>query len=160
MSVDYNLELAISPLACAISSHYESAEFLLRKGANPNGCYIFEKDTFLGRAAANPTSDMLNLLVQYGARLQGSHALRQAAQYRRIGNMKRLLELGVDINEIFTRLGSRPTTDSPTEMVRFPLEHGAQTNALEGDGNTPLQVAKQAGRRDIIQVFREFGIQD
>ncbi|KAH8648737.1 hypothetical protein BGZ60DRAFT_437537 [Tricladium varicosporioides] len=69
MSVDHDLGRAISPLACAISSRYELAKFLLQKGANPNGRYISEEDTFLGRAASNPTPDMLNLLFQYGARL-------------------------------------------------------------------------------------------
>jgi ankyrin repeat protein len=183
MSADYNLERAISPLACAISSNYEFAKFLLQKGANPNGRYILEEDTFLGCAASSPTPDMLNLLVQHGARLQGSHALREATQYRRINNTKRLLELGTDINEVFTRPVydpsnplreviwgcalhfaikggqlNKPITDSPTEMVRFLLEQGAQADTLDGDGKTPLQVAKLAKKRDIIQVFHEYGI--
>jgi hypothetical protein len=182
MSADHILDHATSPLACAISSQYEFAKFLLLKGANPNGRYNL-KDTFLGRAASNPTPDMLNLLVQHGARLQGSHALREAAQYRRINNMKRLLELGVDINEVFTRPVydpsnplrevvwgcalhfaikggplNKPVTDSPTEMVRFLLEQGAQADTLDGDGKTPLQVAKQARKRDIMQVFQEYEI--
>ena len=183
MSADHNLERAISPLACAIQySNYEFAEFLLQKGANPNGLYMRGEDTFLSCAACSSTPDMLNLLVQHGARLRGSQALRQAAQCCRVNNAKRLLELGVDINEVFTRYDyssipsrkvncgcalhfaikgrqlHKPITDSPTEMVRFLLEQGAQADILDGDGKTPLQVARKARKRDIIQVFQEYGV--
>lgn len=76
MSADHNLERAISPLACAIQySNYEFAKFLLQKGANPNGLYMRGEDTFLSCAACSSTPDMLNLLVQYCARLRGSQAL-------------------------------------------------------------------------------------
>ena len=183
MSANHNLDRAISPLAFAIGQENDFAHFLLQNGANPNGRYIFEKDTFLGAAARRPTPDMLNLLVQFGARLQGSHALRQAAQYRRICNARRLLELGADVNEVFTRpvydppniqqeaiwgyalhfaiKGGElcvPVQDSPAEMVQFLLEHGAGTDFLDEDGKTPLQVARATRKRDVIQVFKEHGI--
>jgi ankyrin repeat protein len=184
MSANYNLDRAISPLARAIGRKIDFAHFLLRKGANPNGRYIFEKDTFLGAAAIQPALDMLNLLIQFGARLQGSHALRQAAQYRRICNARRLLELGADVNEVFTRPDydrpyveretiwgcalhfaikggelNVPVQDSPAEMVQFLLDHGARTDILDGDGKTPLQVAQVTRQRDVIQVFRKHSIE-
>ena len=168
MSANHNLERAISPLACAINGPKMGfARFLFEKGANPNGRYTFEKDTFLGAAARHSTPDMLNLLIEHGARLQGSHALRQAAEYWRIHNIKRLLELGTDVNEVFTRpvygtltpaaediwgcalhfaiKGPQlelPVTHSAAETVEFLLQHGASPNIRDGDGKTPFQMAK------------------
>ncbi|KAN0098923.1 ankyrin repeat protein [Hyaloscypha variabilis] len=184
MSANYNLDRAISPLARVIGRKIDFTRFLLQKGANPNGRYIFEKDTFLGAAARLPTPDMLNLLIQFGARLQGSHALRQAAQFRQICNARRLLELGADVNEVFTRpvydtpyveqeaiwgcalhfaiKGGElnvPIQDSPAEMVQFLLDNGARTDILDGDGKTPLQIAQVTRQRDVIQVFRKHSIE-
>jgi ankyrin repeat protein len=56
MSVNHDLERAISLLACAIGyNKFEFAKFLLRMGANPNGRYTSERDTFLGAAARGKT---------------------------------------------------------------------------------------------------------
>ncbi len=43
-------------------------------------------------AAAN-TPDMINVLADHGAHVQGSKALNQAAMYRRVCNVERLLQL-------------------------------------------------------------------
>jgi hypothetical protein len=42
--------------------------------------------------------------------------------------------------------------DSPAEIVRFLLEKGAETNVLDDEGKTPLEVAKEA---DIVRVLED-----
>jgi len=177
MEVDYDLAQAISPLACAISRRMvDFSRFLLDKGANPNGRYTFAPDTFLGAAARHMNPDLLNLLIEHGALLQGSQALRQAAEYRRICNAQRLLELGVDVDEVFTRPEDEPwgcalhfainggqlnipVTDSPVEMIKFLLQHGAQVDIRDGDGKTPLELAQEAGETELVQLFMQNGLE-
>jgi ankyrin repeat protein len=123
---------------------------------------------------------MINALIEHGANVQGSEALRGAAEARRISNARRLLELGADANEVLTKVdydvpeppyrspcgyalhfaikGSMLNFvdgDSPAEMVRFLLEKGAETNVLDDEGKTPLEVAKEAGEIDIVRVLED-----
>ena len=176
LSPNFELGQAGNLLSSSLHST-ELVKLLLEKGADPNGQYLSQ--TYVARAAALPTVDVLNLLVKHGARLEGS-PLRKAAEYRRIPNVERLLELGQDINEVFTEttylseppsqviLGSAlhsavqggrlqlPVTNSPAEMVRFLLGHGAKANILNGEGKTAFQLAK--GREDIVQAFKDHGV--
>lgn len=181
MSPDYGLGRAGCILAVAISSAHFS-KFLLQRGADPNNpnCGSPPSKSCLLLAAYNPTPSMINILIEHGATLQGSEALRGAAEARRISNARRLLELGADVNEGFTKIdynqpnppnrslcgyalhfaikGSMlnfPHGDPPAEMVRFLLASGAHTDVLDDEGKTPLEVAKDVGQKDTVKVLED-----
>ena len=77
ISVDYHLDRGVSPLAIALFISFELASFLLQKGANPNGRYSSE-ESFLGSAARRTTPELLNLLLQHGARVSFDLIIREA----------------------------------------------------------------------------------
>ena len=186
MKADHNLERAINPTACAIANgDLELVKFFLSKGANPNGRYIQPEDTYLGAAASLPQLDMLRLLIEHGSKLEGSQALRQAVQNGRIDNAKLLLSQGVDVNEVYTRFDyiedkeqawgyalhwaiirtpkcwrqawQKPASKADT--VDFLLSRGANPKLLDGEGETPLQLAVAADEGEVIEVFREYGVE-
>lgn len=186
MSVDINLERAISPLAEAVARNQpELTKFLLSKGANPEQHYTFDKDTILGAAARLPKPEILTMLLDHGARIEGSQALRQASEYGRIRNAEILLQRGADVNERFTKsdydasmrsvevLWGYPlhfaveggalnygVVDSQTDMVRYLLENGARVDLVDGLGETPPQKAQRLGKYDLVEVFKDYKIEE
>ncbi|KAG8526630.1 uncharacterized protein KY384_008831 [Bacidia gigantensis] len=178
MKPDHNLDRAINIMAQAIShNHVNLARFLLEQGAKPTGRYIQPEDTYLGEAARKPSSDMLKLLLQHGARLEGSQALRQAAEAGQLRNAGILLESGADVNEVFTRYDWVKGEDqvmgcalhfavkdselicerqvSKVEMIQFLLSRGARLDVVDGEGLTPRQIAANMGEAAILEVLRQ-----
>jgi len=181
MSADYDLDKAgnlISVAICSLES-IKLTEFLLESGASPNGQYLYQ--TFIAKAASQPTSELLGLLLRHGATLEG-YPLRSAAEYRRIANAELLLNHGADINEVFTETDTLadppcevpqgtalhsaitggwqdlPATNSSADMVRFLLNHGAKADILNVDGKTAFQLAQ--GQDDVLKAFSDHGIKE
>ena len=183
MEPNYDLHWAINPMAMAISrGNIDLARFLLSRGAKPSGRYIQPEDTFLGAAARLAKPDMLNLLIEHGVKIEGSQALRQAAQNGQVHNAKILLELGADVNERFTRYdyveNKNKTLGYPlnwavigqavhfhkrqaseAETVRFLLSQGAKADVLDGAGRTPFQLAVEKNEHSIVDAFKDHGIE-
>lgn len=44
------------------------------------------------------------------------------------------------------------------EVVRLLLEHGADLNACDKDGQTPSDVASLSGKQEIVQLLSEYNI--
>ena len=182
MKPDYNLDRAGNTTSFAISSgKIDVDKFFLEKGAKPNGRYLQPEDTYLGTAARQQTSDMLKLLIEKGSKLEGSQALRQAAQCGRLNNAKFLLDLGVDVNELYIRYNvfenkyeisgsalhwairgtvlNRPgKPSSKAETVRFLLSHGAKPELVDAAGKSAFQLALDLHEDDVVQVFKEYSI--
>jgi len=182
MEPDYNLERASNTTACAISyGKVDLARFFLSRGAKLTGRYLQPEDTYLGAAARLPEPAMLKLLIEHGAKLERSQALRQAVQNGQVHNAKVLLELGVDVNEVYTRynfperkheiwgsslhwavmgtpLERQERQASKAETVRFLLSSGAKVEVLDGAGRTPFQLAVEKGEHGVIDVFEEHGV--
>ena len=125
---------------------------------------------------------MLELLIEHGAKLEESQALRQAVQNGQVHNAKILLELGTDVNEAYTRynyperkheiwgsslhwavmgtpLERQKRQASKAETVRFLLSQGAKVEVLDGAGRTPFQLAVEIGERGVVDVFEEHGVE-
>lgn len=177
MRPDHNLERVGNTTSFAIAyNRVNLVRFFLQQGAKPTGRYLQHHDTYLGAAARRPSTDMLNLLVEYGSELKGSQALRQAAKAGQLQNAKILLDLGADVNEVFHKynyledkyvilgcplhfavIGSSPQSErqaSNLEMVELLLSHGARTNVVDGQGRTPVQIALQGSDSDIVKVLK------
>ncbi|MCJ1479401.1 hypothetical protein MMC13_008086 [Lambiella insularis] len=164
VKVDANLERAITPLAVAVAMELEPiTTFLLSKGADPNRYYTFDKDTLLGRAAGGQSLGIMEALLTHGAKVKGSHALRQAAEQGRIENARRLLDAGADINEVFTRAEYGSTKEvrwgsalhfalkrRQVPFVKFLVENGAAVEARDEDEKTAREIAQETGLSDMV----------
>jgi len=170
VAVDENLDRAITPLAQAVLCNAEkTTAFLLSKGADPNRPLI-TGTSFLAHTAGAPrkSSKILNLLLEHGARIENSGALKEASENGRIANAKRLLEAGADINEVFkekdsmsgkvTQFGTAlhyAVKGEKVGMIRLLLDRGANTTRVDIGGKTPLQRARENGKDEIVRIFQE-----
>ncbi len=115
--------------------------------------------SMLDVAAANSSTDILDLLISYGAKLSESDALHSAAGYvkvageERVKMMEHLLNLGMEINAIERRKfppGRKKGQGTPlhsavyaqtTKRILLLLEKGADRKIVNTLGQTPLEYA-------------------
>ena len=166
LAFDHIVEHSGSPLGIAIIYRkLDLIRFLLARGANPNGSYSFPMISFLNQAALDGSTDIIQLLLDYGAAFQGSKAWQGAAQGGSIKAAELLLKLGVDMNEIL-RLDlvdvDRDVIGTPLHiairhyqaaMVEFLLRHGARQDLLDGHGVTAKELAAGLGNPMIVCLF-------
>lgn len=175
---DLNSDMSLLYKAVEMKKH-DVVKLLLDHGADINRQ---KPELVLIRAIRSDDPDMVSLLVKHGAFTEESNAFEYALTNRRIRSVTRLLELGADINDTFAmrrnrtgnlskvRAGTplhrvimaRPkqpeATCSLEEMVRFLLVKGANADIVNITGKTPLQVARQRKRKEVIKIFKEFGV--
>ena len=128
------------------------AEYLLQQGAPMNICTAamlgdkatvarFLQDdraqatatgahdlTVLYHTAISGNTEIADLLVQYGGGEGASHALHPAIGRGHVG------------------------------MVKWLLEHGAATTALDYQGKTPLKAAVEKGNQEIVELIKHYGV--
>ncbi|EER13400.1 ankyrin repeat domain containing protein [Perkinsus marinus ATCC 50983] len=144
---------------------------LLKHGANPN---LIAKNgqTALHFAAVNGHPGAVELLVEEGVNLNaedtlGWSALHWAAYKGHSNIVDLLLEHGANTTKLTTREGASPLicavarqdcdSTARLEIIRALLEHGAQPNGQDGDGETPLHFAVSFLEYDVAQVLLENG---
>ena len=136
--------------------------WFLENGANANFGKI--GSTLLDVAAANATTQVFDLLVAHGARIEESDALHSAAGERenkpgRVDMMTHLLGMGFNVNAIGRRdypPGRKIGRGTPlhaamapqqTERIDLLLRHGADTEVKNTLGQTPLEYTVEKGFR-------------
>ncbi|KAJ9297788.1 hypothetical protein DTO271G3_4009 [Paecilomyces variotii] len=158
---------------------HDVVKLLLDHGADINRQ---KPELVLIGAIKSDDPDMVSLLVKHGALTEESKAFDYALTNRRIRSVGRLLELGADINGTFAMRRSRngklskvragtplhrvimarpkqpEATCSLEEMIRFLLEKGANADIVNSTGKTPLQLARHKKRKEVIKIFKEFGV--
>lgn len=179
MKPDHNLDRAINTTARAIGMNdVNLVKFFLSQGAKPTGHYLSPDDTYLGAAARRPQSEMLKLLLGSGSEVKGSQALRQAVERGQIRNADILLDVGVNVNEVFTKRDQLAGQDniwgcplhfaisssrseapdrqaSKAETVRFLLSRGAKPEVRNGQGKTALQLAVEENEDEVVRILND-----
>lgn len=83
----------------ASGTNLEFTRFLLEHGADPNINPLTDFYPALYVAASNDNFEMAELLIQYGARVNGLGALGAAARRKRYAMMEFLFRHGADVND-------------------------------------------------------------
>jgi ankyrin repeat protein len=148
-----------TPLAIALTSQasQEYLLFLLSQGADPN---IFSEDTLspLSLAAGLYDLDAVKLLLEHGARINGSSALAAAASRGKVETVKYLLECGADPNDGGNQQISYLPLHSAVEkghkeIVELLIEHNANPHIHDVDGQTALSRAQKRDNEEIIRLL-------
>ncbi|KAL1854222.1 hypothetical protein Plec18167_000140 [Paecilomyces lecythidis] len=181
MSVNQYINSTTSLLWKAVEmKKCDVVELLLDHGADTDSK---RRRHILIEAIKNDDPDTVASLIKHGASAEETNAFGYALTNRRIASVRKLLELGADINGMSAMRHSRkglvfkvraPTplhrvigahwekpgaTCSREEMVRFLLINGAKTDIVYARC-TPFVLARYKRRRGIVEVFREFGIEE
>ena len=168
--IEDNHNWSESLLEKAISANQvEVAAFLLNKGADPNGSF-WPFSNYMSSAASRGKPEMLSLLIEFGGRIEGSHALWDLATlYDPISQAQTLIDFGADINEIFTNswgnqgtalhaaaLTSGPEGTGNMVMATWLLEHGINHTIKNKDGQTAFELAKEFNREGVANIIENW----
>lgn len=145
----------------ASSDCLEKVRMLLHFAADPN---IPNKDGCgpLGKAARNGNKTMIDYLRQQGADLDRfkDAMLREAAKGGHLSIMQWLLNRHANINGRSTSYGNTPlhkaTQYRQIDTVKFLLDRGAEVNAKNDKGDTPLDIALTLPDHEIAALLKSW----
>jgi hypothetical protein len=168
LGLDHAVERLGSPLGIALLHRkLDLIRFLLTKGADPNNVYQFHPTSLLHQAALGRSPDIMQLLLDYGATMQGSKALLGAAEGGSIEAAALALDSGADVNEVFRwdlLDGDKDVIGSALHvavkhgheaMVSFLLRCGAKQELLDGDRATVKALAAKKGNLAVVRLLKQ-----
>jgi ankyrin repeat protein len=138
-------------VACMGQQRAEFLQFLLEAGADPNQDPDGATFPLVLVAALYTDPAVIDLLLQYGARLEDSEALAAAARRGNETMILRLLERGASPTADRCSVRSR-SNDSPLaiavecghlEIVKVLLRYGADPSTTNACGAAPIKVAEE-----------------
>jgi hypothetical protein len=151
----------------AYGDRIDWVKFCLEHGADPNRNLVHDGLTALACAAGTGNIELVDLLLEHGARLKGSSAIPEAAIEGALEMVKHLLSKGADIDEIGTEgpagdegydyMGSplhHAAKLGNTEMARFLIDAGANVHLKDPMGRTPEDLALKNNHREILDALR------
>ena len=170
LDINCNLDRLGTFLILAVKRNNSTqVSWCLSQGADPNlGAYAHVW-TALG-AAAEFGADLkiVEMLLENGARLEGSDGLQAAAERGRVDMVELLLDRGAPINEIgfVDAIGNETKMENAgsalhlaaekgqIEVVKLLLERGADPHVRDEQGRTPVERAKGAGEQAIVALLQ------
>ncbi|CAM1508837.1 Fc.00g025760.m01.CDS01 [Cosmosporella sp. VM-42] len=141
-------------VACLSQQSFDFLNFLLEAGADPNLVPDFLPTPLAFVGAFYHNTQVVDLLLKHGAKIEQSGALPAAASCGNETMVRYLLECGADQDRDRT-LDS--TTDlaihaaagrGRVEVLKILLDHGAHANAKNGSEKTALEVAEEREEKE------------
>lgn len=138
-------------VACMAQKPVDFLKFLLEAGADPNqdpGCMMMPPLAMVAAFYKNNT-EVVDLLLKHGAKLEQSGALAAAATRNNEIMTQHLLTRGADhANDPYPLKADfalhLAAKRGYVGVLKILLEHGVDANAKDGNGKTASQVAKEA----------------
>jgi ankyrin repeat protein len=147
--------------AAGVRYDAEMTRALLEAGADPNSEPWFGDALYHATEARSP--DCVRILLEHGARPNGTNALAHALDDERYEHVRLLLEAGADPNE-HAHVAHAVRRGRGPEYVRLLDEHGADLDRPGGETwrgdvrlRTPYQQAFLRRRDDLLETLRELG---
>ena len=156
----------------AFQKRYDAARALIRLGADPNKLEIDRYDIITIAAVANDVP-MLKIAIEGGgnpkavtSRYDGT-ALIAAAHLGHAEVVRMLIAAGAPLDHInnlkWTALIESIVLGdggkNHTETLRALVEAGANVNIADGNGSTPLMLARDRGYREMVAILEKAGAQ-
>ncbi|KAF8063397.1 ankyrin repeat-containing domain protein [Lyophyllum atratum] len=143
-------------------------KWVLAQGANPNLHHTGMRSA-LDLAVINSSAEAAQLLIQHGANVKNTNALKAAAWYGNLDMITLLLEAGADVNEIpdYEQMLRSEREDGlgtalheaaeggQKEAVELLLERGADPSLKNSVGKTALDIAKEKQQVAVIEVLEK-----
>ncbi|KAK2802249.1 hypothetical protein FQN50_007430 [Emmonsiellopsis sp. PD_5] len=151
----------------APEGNYEWTRFCLENGADPNLNKVDGFKSVLAAAAERSTTEMVALLIEHGAQLNGSGALILAAEAGRKEMAEFLLDRGADIDEMGFEdpTDEREVEDMGTpihkaiinghrDVVELLIGRGANIELKDAKGRTPLSLVRESGHPELGRLLQ------
>lgn len=107
-------------------------------------------------AVSNGNEEMVKMIEQYGVEKERVAVVR-ALKQQAYGTAIRLIEAGYDVHGRYLDKWRTPlhyaAANGRPDIVAMLLERGARADILDGDGFTPLQLARRAKYDGIAEMF-------
>ena len=146
----------------ALAGNVAVSRFLLEHGADANDAGIFSGETALLIAARLGHAEIVDLLLAHGASVLAvdSRSEWSVMDYALVGVyapvVRRLLAAGA--RATFARVNfSMQGGAEAREVVRLLVEHGADVNAIDTWGRTPLMWASVYADAETVQLMIDLG---
>ncbi len=163
---NYHLDIGYLGMRWAVERNdVEMVELLLSYGAelNPDVAQLGDNMGYLGCAASSAGLEMVQLLVEAGAEVDGTYwngvTPAMDAAYVSVRILKYLTEQGADIN---ARSGYNDTPlmyavwGKNRECVEFLLSEGADDSVVS-EGQTAYEMAIERDDQESIKIFKKYG---
>ncbi len=163
---NYHLDIGYLGMRWAVERNdVEMVELLLSYGAelNPDVAQLGDNMGYLGCAASAAGLEMVQLLVEAGAEVDGTYwngvTPAMDAAYVSVRILKYLTEQGADIN---ARSGYNDTPlmyavwGKNRECVEFLLSEGADASVVS-EGQTAYEMAIERDDQESIKIFKKYG---
>ncbi|KAH7230568.1 ankyrin repeat-containing domain protein [Fusarium redolens] len=149
--INMQFDMRGTPLvvACMGRQHIDFLRFLLEAGADPNQDPDAAAYPLALVAGLYKDTAAIDLLLQYGAKIEQSGALGAAARRGNEPMMRYLLDKGArpESDATSTGAGASPlhvaVKAGHVGVARILMQHGADPNATDASGTSAIELAKQ-----------------